>query len=163
VHDLAVLQPFDCDKLHVAVPVDTNDLVGDVGGDGERRIADEARFAAGAHRLARLPMLGLAFDDEGGQPAQRVGAALGGHRLPHQLRRRLRRRRLRHGSGQQQRGRKCPEMFHAFFLPCWTDLQPSLRQVYHRRMKRAAGLSTARAGGIGCLPDRHPMSKNSLG
>ena len=111
VHDLAELQPLDRDVFHVAIPIDADDLVGDVGVDREGRVADEARFAAGAHRLARLPMLGLALDDEGRQTAQRIGAALRGHRLPHQLRRRLRRRRLDHSRGQHQRSRKCHRDF----------------------------------------------------
>ena len=89
VHDFAELQPLDRDKFHVAVPIDADRTIGEIRIDRERRVADEAGLAAGAGRLARLPVFRLALDDEGLQTTQRIGAALGGNRLLHKLGRRL--------------------------------------------------------------------------
>ena len=55
MHDLAELQPFDHDILHVAVPIDADSAVGDVRRCGEGGVADEARLAVGPERLAGLP------------------------------------------------------------------------------------------------------------
>ena len=84
-------------------------------------VADEARLAAGAYRLARLPVLRLALDDEGLETAQRIGAALGGNSLPHKLRRRLGRCRLGDSRSQQKCSSKRHDVFHEL-LPLWTDL-----------------------------------------
>ena len=75
----------------VAVPFDADRVVGEIAGRRIGGVAEEARLAARLERLAGLPELGLALDRNGLQLLERVGAALRGDRLLHEIGGRLRR------------------------------------------------------------------------
>ena len=89
-HRFAVLQLFGRRIFLVAVPVDADRVGGKLARHGIGRVAEEARLAAGLVRLSRLPELGVALDRDGLERLERLGAALRGHRLLHQILCRLR-------------------------------------------------------------------------
>ena len=116
--------------------------------DGEGRVADEARLAAGADRLARLPMLRLALDDEGLQAAQRIGAALGGDRLLHELAPATAPDAGWTTAAASSNAAANVTNFLMDFLPLLDGLcrpgrcesgRPSLREAYHRRKRPRTG------------------------
>ncbi len=75
---------FHLDRLRVflvAVPVGARHAFGEVPGDRESRVAQKARLAAGSERLPGFPELGIAFDGEALQSAQRIGATFRGDGL----------------------------------------------------------------------------------
>src|SRR6202022_938677 len=85
---------------------------GEIPGDRKRRIAQEARLAAGSERLSGLPELGIALDGETLQSAQRIGAAFGRNGLLDQIAGTVLGERGRHLACGQQQGGNRQGVFH---------------------------------------------------
>jgi hypothetical protein len=108
------------------IPFGACHAIGEIPGDRERRIAQQARLAAGGLGLARLPVQSVGLDRKRLQSTQCIEPAFRGDRLIDEFARRLslRRRELAEPQ-QQQRSRNRERIFHL----------PILRHVSRGRLQ----------------------------